>query len=60
MTVFRVRFIPFEPLVGLTNNFAQISAMLRRCVVPMFDQDQGQNLRLNIVRLTKFNIADYH
>ena len=38
MTVFRVRFISFEPLVGLTNNFAQKSAMLRRCAVPMVDQ----------------------
>jgi len=38
MTVFRVRFISFEPLVGLTNNFAQMSAILRRCAVPMFDQ----------------------
>jgi len=38
MTVFRVRFISCEPLVGLTNDFAQISAMLRQCAVPMFDQ----------------------
>jgi len=38
MTVTRVRFISFIPLVGLTNTFAQMSAMLRRCAVPMFDQ----------------------
>jgi len=38
MTVFRVRFISFEPLVGLTENFVQMSAMLRQCAVPMFDQ----------------------
>ena len=38
MTVFRVRVISFEPLVGLTNNFAQMADMLRRCAVPMFDQ----------------------
>ena len=38
MTVFPVRFISFEPLVGLTNKFSQMSAMLRRCAVPMFDQ----------------------
>ena len=38
MTVFRVRSISFEPLVGFTNNFAQMSSMMRRCAVPMFDQ----------------------
>jgi len=55
MTVFRVRSISFEPLVVFTNNFAQMSAMLWRCAVPMFDQGwfkvHGQNLRLNIVWL---------
>jgi len=39
MSVFRVRSISFEPLVELTNNFAQMSAMLRQCAVPMFDQE---------------------
>jgi len=38
MTVFRVRSISFEPLVGFTNNFAQMSSTMRRCAVPMFDQ----------------------
>jgi len=38
MTVFCVRSISFEPLVGLTNNLAQMSAMLGRCTVPMLDQ----------------------
>jgi len=38
MTVFRVRSISFEPLVGFANNFAQMSSMMRRCAVPMFDQ----------------------
>jgi len=38
MTVFRVRLISFEPLVGITNNFAQMSSMMRRCAVPMFNQ----------------------
>jgi len=38
MTVFRVRIISFEPLVGFTNNFAQMSSMVRRCAMPMFDQ----------------------
>jgi len=38
MTVFRVRSISFEHLVGFTNNFAQMSSMIRRCAVPMFDQ----------------------
>jgi len=35
---FRVRFISFEPLVGFSNNFAQMSSMMRGCAVPMFDQ----------------------
>jgi len=38
MTVFRVRSISFEPLVGFTNDFAQMSSMMRRCAVSMFDQ----------------------
>ena len=35
---FHVRSISFEPLVGFTNNFAQMSSMMRRCAVCMFDQ----------------------
>jgi len=38
MTVFHVRSISFEPLVEFTNNFAQMSIMMRRCAVSMFDQ----------------------
>ena len=38
MTVFHVRSISFDPLVGFTNNFAQMSSMMRRCAVLMFDQ----------------------
>jgi len=38
MTVFSVHSISFEPLVGFTNNFAQMSSVIRRCAVPMFDQ----------------------
>jgi len=38
MTVFRVHTIFFEPLVGFTKNFAQMSAMMRGYAVPMFDQ----------------------
>ena len=34
----RVRSISFEPMVGFTNNFAQMSSMMRQCAVPMFDQ----------------------
>jgi len=37
-TVFCVRSITFEPLVGVTNNFAQMSSMMGWCAVPMFDQ----------------------
>ena len=35
---FRVRSISFEPLVRFENNFAQMSSMMRRCAVSMFDQ----------------------
>jgi len=35
---FRVRSISFEPLVGFSNNFAQMLSMMRRWAVPMFDQ----------------------
>jgi len=38
MTVFHVRSISFEPLAGFTNNFAQMSSMMRRWAVPMFDK----------------------
>jgi len=38
MTVFRVRSLSFEPLVGFTNYFEQMLAMMGRCAVPMFDQ----------------------
>ena len=38
MTVFRVRSISFEPMEGFTNNFAQMSSMMRRCAVLRFDQ----------------------
>ena len=38
LTVFRVRSISFEPLVGFTNNFTQMSSMIKRCAVPMFEQ----------------------
>jgi len=40
MTVFRVCSISFEPLVGFTNNFVQMSDMMRRCAGQMFDQGQ--------------------
>jgi len=38
MTVVRGHSISFERLVGFTNNFAQMSSMMRRCAVSMFDQ----------------------
>ena len=38
MTVFRVRSLSLEPLLGFTNNFPELLAMVRRCAVPMFDQ----------------------
>jgi len=39
---FRVRSISFEPLVGFSNNFAQMSSMMRGCAVPMFDQGRAK------------------
>jgi len=38
MTVFRVRSISFEPLVGFINNFSQMSSMIRQFAVHMLDQ----------------------
>jgi len=38
MTVFHVRSISFEPLVGFSNYSAQMLKMIKRCAVPMFDQ----------------------
>jgi len=40
MTVFGVRSISFERLVVFTNNFARMSAIMRRCAMLMFDQGQ--------------------
>jgi len=40
MTVFHVGSISFEPLVGFTNYFPEMSSMMRRCAVPMFDKGQ--------------------
>jgi len=37
-TVFCVRTISFEPLVGFSNYSAQMSSMISRCAVRMFDQ----------------------
>jgi len=38
MTVFWVRFLSFEPLVGFTKYFPEMLAMISRYAVPMFDQ----------------------
>jgi len=54
MTVLRVLSIYFEPVVGFTNNFAQISSMMTICsayVWPQSVHGQGHNLRLNIIWL---------
>jgi len=48
---FRVRSISFEPLVGFTNNFAQMSSMMRRCAYVWSRSGQRHNLRFNIVWL---------
>ena len=37
MTVFHVRSISFEPLVGFTNNFAQMSSMMRQMFINKSD-----------------------
>jgi len=64
MTVFCVRSISFEPLVGFTNNFAQMlsitnyfaqmSAMMGRCAVPMFDQGRFK-VRVTVKDLTLYD-----
>jgi len=46
MTVFWVRSLSFEPLVGFTNYFPKMLAIITRCAVPMFDQGQGKKLTL--------------
>jgi len=38
MSVFSVHSISFEPLVGFTNNYAQMSSMMSQFVVCMFDK----------------------
>jgi len=38
MTLFLVRSISFESLVGFSNNMAQMSSMMRRYAVHMFGQ----------------------
>ena len=37
-SLFHVRSISFAPLVGFSNNLAQMTSMMRQCAVPMFDQ----------------------
>jgi len=39
-TIYRVRSISFEPLVEFTNNSAQMSSIISRRAVHMFDQGQ--------------------
>jgi len=54
ITVFRVRSISFEPLVGFTNNCTNVEydeTMCSAYVWPRSVQCQGHNLRLNIVLL---------
>ena len=51
MTVFCVRSVSCEPLVGFTNNFAQMSNMIRGCAMLMFDQGQ---FKVNIME--EFNM----
>jgi len=38
MPLFRVRSISFEPLLGFSNNSAQMSSMMRQCAVRLFHQ----------------------
>ena len=51
MTVFWVCSLSFEPLVGFTNNFPEMLAMLGRCAVPMFDQGW---FKVKVKKLTIF------
>jgi len=54
MTIFYVRSISFEPLVGFTNYFAQMSAMMGRCAVPMFDQGRFK-VKVTVKDLTLYD-----
>jgi hypothetical protein len=54
MTVFRVRSISFEPLVGFTNNSAHMSSMMRRFAVPMFDQGRFK-VKVTVSDLTLYD-----
>jgi len=40
---FRVRSIYFENLVGFTNNFAQMSSMMRRCLTKVGSRSRSQS-----------------
>jgi len=51
LTHYRVCSISFEPLVGFTNNSAQMPSMMRAYVWPVSNQGQDHSSRLNIVWL---------
>ena len=50
-TVFWVRSLSFEPLVGFSKIFPEMLAMMRRCAVPMFDQGW---FKVKVKKLTLF------
>jgi len=54
MTVFRVRSISFETLMGFTYYFAQMTAMMGRCAVPMFDQGRFK-VKVTVKDLTLYD-----
>jgi len=49
MTVFGVRSISFDPLVVFTNNFARMSAIMRRCAMLMFQLKVKVKVKIKIV-----------
>ena len=50
MSRFCVHFISFEPLMGFTNNFPEMLAMMRRCAVPVWPRSvQGQGKKVTLL-----------
>jgi len=55
MTVFHVRSLLIKPLVGFTNNAAQMSSIMGLCAMCMFDQGQFKVMVI-VQRLTLYDL----
>ena len=55
MTVFRVRSIFFEPLMGFTNNSVLMSSMMSRCVVRIYTCTYMYGIALKCHNLLNFS-----